>query len=73
MKIIVTGGDGFIGKALTAALLRRGDDVIVVDLASGIEAGEYFSPRGFITHVQDKCCGLQPPSDCIHTLKKSPS
>lgn len=42
MKIIVTGGDGFIGKALVRALRILQQDVIVVDRKSGNEAGEYF-------------------------------
>ena len=31
MRVIVTGGAGFIGSHLTDALLARGDDVLVVD------------------------------------------
>ena len=31
MKILVTGGAGFIGSACAAALLRRGDEVLILD------------------------------------------
>jgi nucleoside-diphosphate-sugar epimerase len=31
MKILITGGAGFIGGHLTEALLSRGDEVIVAD------------------------------------------
>ena len=43
MKVIITGGEGFIGKALAIALSRRGVEVVIVDRANGKEAGEYFS------------------------------
>ena len=36
MRVMVTGGAGFIGSHLIDALVKRGDDVIVVDnLCSG--------------------------------------
>lgn len=42
-KVIITGSEGFIGKALAAALFARGVEVIGIDRRIGIEAGEYFS------------------------------
>ncbi len=36
-RILVTGGAGFIGAAVTHALLERGDDVVVLD--SGVSTG----------------------------------
>lgn len=43
MKVIITGGEGFIGKALTVALIKRGIQVLSIDRKNGIEAGEYFT------------------------------
>jgi len=37
MRVLVTGGAGFIGHALLARLLRRGDDVLVLDDLSTAE------------------------------------
>ena len=42
MKVVITGGEGFIGKALAAALIRRGIEVISVDRKSGIDAKDFF-------------------------------
>lgn len=43
MKIIITGGEGFIGKALAVALIKRGIEVVSIDRLNGIEAGDYFT------------------------------
>lgn len=43
MKVIITGGAGFIGKALAASLQKRGNETDIVDRVNGIEAGEHFS------------------------------
>lgn len=42
MKIVITGGEGFIGKALAAALSKRGAEVIIIDRKKGIEAKDFF-------------------------------
>ena len=40
MRVLVTGGAGFIGSHLTDAFLDRGDEVSVVDdLSAGCGAG----------------------------------
>ncbi|MCM1337717.1 MAG: NAD(P)-dependent oxidoreductase [Candidatus Amulumruptor caecigallinarius] len=43
MKVIITGGEGFIGKALAAALIKRGVQVTSIDRKTGIEAGDFFN------------------------------
>ena len=50
MKVIVTGGEGFIGKALTAALKKRGMEVISIDRRAGIEVADFFSSAD-LSHV----------------------
>lgn len=43
MKVVITGSEGFIGKALAAALLSLGNEVVSIDRVNGIEAGDYFT------------------------------
>ncbi len=40
MKILITGGAGFIGSACAKALMDRGDDVIIVD-----NFNDYYDPK----------------------------
>ncbi len=42
MKVVITGGEGFIGKALAAALVKRGIEVISIDRKKGIDAKDFF-------------------------------
>ncbi len=42
MKVIVTGSEGFIGRALAAHLRDNGAEVIGIDRKNGVEVMEYF-------------------------------
>ena len=40
MRVLITGGAGFIGSTLTDALLTRGDEVVIID-----DFNDYYSPQ----------------------------
>lgn len=51
MKVVVTGGAGYIGSVATHALSRRGDDVVVVDNLS--QGHRLAVPKGVPVEVVD--------------------
>lgn len=57
MKVIITGGEGFIGMALAAAFTKRGVEVISVDRKNGIEAKDFFEEHSNLRDV-----------DCVYHL-----
>ena len=47
MKVLITGGAGFVGSHLAEAFLDRGDEVTVIDLASDAKVRHLRDRRGF--------------------------
>jgi dTDP-glucose 4,6-dehydratase len=64
MRVVVTGGAGFVGSHLCDALLDRGDEVVAVDnLVTGSRANvDHLSARPRFTFLeQDVTLGLEVP------------
>lgn len=56
MKVLITGGAGFIGSALAIALVRRGDEVTVLDNFSEQIHGEDPRASALVQRLPDSVC-----------------
>lgn len=69
MKILVTGGLGFIGRNLVQRLCKEGNDVVVIDdLSSGFESNKIIGARYDIGKVEDRLLHSQSDFDVVYHL-----
>jgi GDP-L-fucose synthase len=80
MRILVTGGAGFVGRRMCGALLERGDEVVCVDpivpRTGGLEPAQWplFDPRDYegFTFLREDCrnyfARTQEPFDVVFHL-----
>jgi len=52
MRVAIAGGSGFIGKALTSALLKRGDEVCIITRGGGARSSDLQPQVKFVTWDQ---------------------
>src|SRR3954463_4019333 len=73
MKILITGGGGFVGSHLADAFLSRGDDVVILDNGSVAKTRHLVGKPGF-HYVRDSIFdleileGLIAKSDLVYHL-----
>lgn len=68
MKVLITGGSGFIGSHLTDRLLGRGDEVLVVD---NFETGRRDNLKGHpkLKVVEDTICNEEGMHELMQSFK----
>jgi len=67
MRVLITGGAGFVGSHLAEAYLQRGDEVWVLDDLStgGIRNVEHLKPEAGFHYVIDTVMNLPVLAECI--------
>lgn len=72
MKYLITGGAGFIGSHLAEELLRRGNEVFVVDdLSTGsIENIRHLKTHDRFHYVVDSCANVQLMAELVDTCDR---
>lgn len=69
MKALITGGGGFIGQQLARELLRRGDQVVLMDI--GFRAGTLESLRGKVESAVGNLSTFTDVLDVVQRLRPS--
>lgn len=71
MRVIVTGGLGFIGKHLVEALKKQGDEVNILDLFAEepTDLSSYVETKMFLEEISDH---LSKPIDIVYDLATIP-
>lgn len=73
MKVLVTGGGGFLGQAVVRQLLERGDEVSIFSRSAypELEALGVISHRGNLAHAEDVSRAVAGVDAVIHVAAKA--